>query len=748
MMKIKNKLLISLFIITFFISVFDLIFTISSLKNEGIKENKLYEEEQIRDAKEKLVDLTDLAYAKFIEIERDFEKDNKVEKEILEKFENELSILAQLFDNHVYKEMELGKSKEEAIESGKRLLDKFQVDGNYLFIVGHADNKPITIYHQAMPSLEGQINIGEKYNVGENKSNFLKNMLNGSLTNKFHVEKYKWQNEEKISVAFHLESIDAFLGSGLELDKYEEKAKETLIKSIESLFYENGKGYFFITDNILPYPTMIMHPIDKDLNGKVLDSDKYEVALGDEPHLFKAISKLSNKEKDGFITYNWEKPGENAPQPKLTYIKTFEKWGYVIATGIYIDDIYKEIEAQKSLTNKMIIKEIQIIVFKSILNMLAIWLAVFIISTKIIEKPLNELGKILEEISRGSGDLRKRINIQNNDEIGVVAKHFNTFVSKLNYLIKDVKDTVEVVERETKIAKIFVDKTLNGNTSTKGMISLNNKIEEVLDRVRDQSASTEESLAALEEINANAETNNENIKNISNNSTKINHSTNTGLLAVDNITYAVNNINNSVGVVEGQINSLVNLSNDIGNIVVAINTLSEQTNLLALNAAIEAARAGDAGRGFSVVAEEIRKLAEKTNSETIKIEDIIKKIQIDIENVKVGNNYVEKDVRTLESKTIELSNSIKLISEHIHDNHNEIDGIRNSIEEQTNSVSDITIAIDTIAANASDIENLNIDNYAIANEVVETMKNVEKKLTELSNASGKLSNEIKDFKLD
>ena len=108
--------------------------------------------------------------------------------------------------------------------------------------------------------------------------------------------------------------------------------------------------------------------------------------------------------------------------------------------------------------------------------------------------------------------------------------------------------------------------------------------------------------------------------------------------------YKMNIISDSVNDAEEKVNSLLELSRNIGNITTAITTLADQTNLLALNAAIESARAGEAGRGFAVVSQEIKKLAEKTNQETSKIDEIIKSIQSEIENVKGANDKVQHNV--------------------------------------------------------------------------------------------------------
>lgn len=130
----------------------------------------------------------------------------------------------------------------------------------------------------------------------------------------------------------------------------EAEAQRRAIKEIEQLRYDNGVGYVFINDLGQPIPRMIMHPTMPELDGKVLDDPKFDCALGQRKNLFQAFVDVSLAEGEGYVDYLWPKPtadGLTVEQPKLSHVRLFRPWGWVVGTGLYIDDI--ELESKKRL---------------------------------------------------------------------------------------------------------------------------------------------------------------------------------------------------------------------------------------------------------------------------------------------------------------------------------------------------------------------------------------------------------------
>ena len=121
----------------------------------------------------------------------------------------------------------------------------------------------------------------------------------------------------------------------------EASAKNDSMELIKAIRYDKGTGYLWINDNVMPAPTMIMHPIAPQLDGTQLTLEKYNVADGNK-NLFVAMVEAVQNNGHGFVGYLWPKPGKDKPQPKLSYVKLFEPWGWIIGTGIYVDDAADE----------------------------------------------------------------------------------------------------------------------------------------------------------------------------------------------------------------------------------------------------------------------------------------------------------------------------------------------------------------------------------------------------------------------
>ena len=264
--------------------------------------------------------------------------------------------------------------------------------------------------------------------------------------------------------------------------------------------------------------------------------------------------------------------------------------------------------------------------------------------------------------------------------------------------------------------------------------------------VRNQTASSEQSLAALEEISATSKAIASNVDREVEALKEMEFIVNNSTQSLLDMSGAMADINASASESSEQIEKLSVLSNDIGNILVAINGISEQTSLLALNAAIEAARAGDAGRGFAVVADEIRKLAEKTNGETSKIESLVHSVQAEVKNVKTGGDLVQSKVGQgleLTEITSEYMSNISILTQK---NSRDIKEIAVSSKEQSTASNEITIAISQITESSTDIETLSVENTEIAENIQLHLSDRMKKIEKMSQLAKKLKDDLEFFK--
>jgi methyl-accepting chemotaxis protein len=439
------------------------------------------------------------------------------------------------------------------------------------------------------------------------------------------------------------------------------EAQRRAIQLIRVMRYD-GSNYFWINDM---HPTMVMHPTKPEMEGKDLSDFKDPKGKA----LFVEAVKAAQAPKGGIVLYMWPKPGSSQPVPKLSFVKGFAPWGWVIGTGIYIEDV----DAATYRSSKL----------AGLLGLTCLTL-LLVVSTRVsrsIFVRFQEIIQRIKDVAQGEGDLTKRVEITAQDEIGELAKWFNTFMDKLEQILQQVSTNTESLARTSEEISAASQDQARGAESQKDQTSqVATAMQEMASTVRQISENSEKAAGA---------------------SQKAAQAAHQGGRVVDETLSRMRAIASSVGDTAGKVQELGKRSDEIGRIIGVIDDIADQTNLLALNAAIEAARAGEQGRGFAVVADEVRKLAERTSTATKEITGMISNIQAETKSaviaMQAGTQEVEKGVESTSQAGSSLHEIIQM-SEQVGDM---ITHIATAATEQSAATEEINNNVEQISQIAS-----------------------------------------------
>jgi len=540
------------------------------------------------------------------------------------------------------------------------------------------------------------------------------------------------KSEDLVNVAYSIiKDYDGKVQAGA---LTQEEAQAQAKAKLSALRYAE-QDYFWVNDLEGHF---LMHPMKPELVGKPLMD---AVDAGGKKYM-RAFVETGKEKGEGAVEYSWAKPGRTAPAPKVSYVKLYAPWGWVVGTGIYVDDVEEEVAEMR---NKIL---------PALLVIVLLLVASGIVLSRLITKPLHRGMMMMQELSRGK--LGTRLRIETRDEIGDLARNMDEFADTLKSvtvamdevaagnLQLDVRTWSEEDEITPSLisiistlnalideARLLTGAAVDGQLSTRGRAekfnggykeivdgvnktldavilpvkegadvlavmatgdlrarmkgayrgdhqliknsinqlgeSLTKTLSEVQEAVSATASASSEISSSTEEMAAGAH---EQTQQASEVAAAVEEMTKTIMDTTKNAGEAASTAKQAganareggrvvMETMEGMVRiaevvkqsaetvqALGRSSDQIGEIIQVIDDIADQTNLLALNAAIEAARAGEQGRGFAVVADEVRKLAERTTKATKEIAGMIKQIQRDtsgaVASMSRGTDEVEK----------------------------------------------------------------------------------------------------------
>ncbi|WP_207063851.1 methyl-accepting chemotaxis protein [Motiliproteus sp. SC1-56] len=367
----------------------------------------------------------------------------------------------------------------------------------------------------------------------------------------------------------------------------EADAKSAALGAIRALRYA-GSGYFWVNDTT---PRLVMHPFKPQLEGK----DMRNSTDANGKYHWREFVSATRATGEGSVFYAYKGPQFDKPKAKLSYLKAFEPWGWIVGSGIYIDDVDEQFRAL--VVKRGLIGGAVVVLFA----LLALLLA------RSINRPLAKTAEAMEEIAHGNGDLRVRMSTQGACELARLGESFNSFADSVRGVVSEVTGASgELAQAAETMAVVSEQSRTALATHRQESDLIVTAVEEMSSTIDSVAGSAESAADQVQQALVQAQQ---------------------GVSQVGASIASIQQLAAAVEEAVQRINTLEEESQNIGRILEVISEIAEQTNLLALNAAIEAARAGEQGRGFAVVADEVRSLAQRTQGATTEIQQLIDQLQ-------------------------------------------------------------------------------------------------------------------------
>ena len=670
---IRWKILLIVFVAVGLTAVVVGLFSIYRTRQEAEEGIAYLETSQLQQTRDNLKDLVNAAYTT---LEKTYNRSATVEAIEID-YGTQLKTLVDFcyaliaynyvqYDNDI-ENLEIDAAQKELILLDYQQRAKSQIkalrygDAGYFWI---NDLHPTMVMHPIVTQLDGQ-------DLSQFKKDGQVVMAQGTQTpmfqemvrvcqnspNKSGFVSYPWPHPRdkttwlpKLSYVRLFEPWGWIVGTGVYVNQAVTDAQSDAAEVIGSMRYGDN-GYFWVTDL---NQKMVLDPLAPDLAGQDVSQFKQDGKLVVESEtntpFFVAAAKQVQQSpaQDGYLWSVTSDPNDNGRWKKeLAYVRLFEPWGWIVGTGVYMDELDKAIAAKRQEVRESSWRQIYFTLFSIVAVLVVIFFLTVILSRRFIERPVQKAVALADKVR--AGDLSERLRLPvNKNEVNRLANALDTMADSLDDKATLANTIAEGDLREEVVLASDDDKL--GLALRKMVVELNRLIRELLDAssqvasgadqilessqslskgATEQTSSLEEISSAVTEVGSQTKTNAENAKEAAQLSETSREDAVEGNNEIHNMVKAMHGISES--------------SKEVAKIIKVIDEIAFQTNLLALNAAVEAARAGKHGKGFAVVAQEVRALASRSAKAAHETADLI---QGTVQQVEQGTAMADKTADT------------------------------------------------------------------------------------------------------
>ncbi|WP_428613192.1 methyl-accepting chemotaxis protein [Shewanella sp.] len=535
-------------------------------------------------------------------------------------------------------------------------------NGRYLFAYD-AD----TLANEA--SGMGGVSMGSSRDALDEKGNYYaRDIVAAAKANPIGFTSYFFSNpstgevEEKLSASFYFKPLNLVIATGEYISTLrQDKLNSALQTVLAAKFGEDG--HFWVQDR----------------NGKILAHSQQALIGQITPNATKAKQALGHQ-ADAFVTLPVLDPVTQTQQAQIAYVRQIlPEWGWVIGTGTYESNI-SAIEqgltdSTKAIFNSKIYRSIAI---ASVLIIVALAFCVFLLNKIIADMVM--LKNRIDTLSTGDADLTSRLAITSKDELAAIGHSINNFIGYLQAMMLEISSASQKITQEIS--------QLDSHSENNRQALTNHRSE------------TELVVTAISQMNASANAVAQSAVNMATSTQQANEEAKTSRITVTDAAGSVQALVEEMNSATQSIHTMSDNTNQIISVLGVIKEIADQTNLLALNAAIEAARAGEQGRGFAVVADEVRSLASRTQSCTTQIEQILSTLRHDADTAEQVMLETKNSCHKVTQNTARVTSNLGEVTRSIAEINDLGSQIASASEEQSVVTAEISQNMHTIEAMA------------------------------------------------